>query len=48
MAIKKANLFGSYTRGEQTSSNDVNILIKPTKKVSFFEIVRLEDELKKR
>ncbi len=48
MGIKKAGIFGSYARGEQTASSDVDILIKPTKKIGFFEIVRLEDELGKK
>ncbi len=45
--IKKAGIFGSYARGEQKKSSDIDILIEPTKEMGFFDIVRLEDELKK-
>jgi uncharacterized protein len=45
--IKKAGIFGSYARGEQKKSSDIDILIEPTKEMGFFDIVRLEEELKK-
>lgn len=45
--IKKAGIFGSYARGEQKKSSDIDILIEPTKEMGFFDILRLEDELKK-
>lgn len=44
--IKKAGIFGSYARGEQKASSDIDILIEPTKEIGFFEIIKLEDELK--
>jgi len=44
--IKKAGIFGSYARGEQKASSDIDILIEPTKEMGFFDIVRIEDELK--
>ena len=45
--IKKAGIFGSYARGEQTKNSDIDILIEPSKEMGFFEIVNLEEELKK-
>ena len=46
--IKKAGIFGSYAKGKQKASSDIDILIEPTKEMGFFDLVRLEDELKKR
>lgn len=46
--IKKAGIFGSYARGDQRVSSDIDILIEPTREMGFFDVVRLEDELKKR
>jgi len=46
--VKKAGIFGSYARGDQKTSSDIDILIEPTKKMGFFEIIRLEDELKEK
>ena len=45
--IKKAGIFGSFARGEERKRSDIDILIQPTKEMSFFDIVRLELELKK-
>jgi hypothetical protein len=45
--IKKAGIFGSYARGEQNKNSDIDILIEPSKEMGFFEIVNLEEELKK-
>ena len=45
--VKKAGIFGSYARGEQKASSDIDILIEPAKEMGFFEIVNLEEELKK-
>ena len=46
--IKKAGIFGSYAKGEQKDTSDIDILIEPTKKMGFFDIIKLENELKKR
>jgi len=46
--IKKAGIFGSYARGDQKASSDIDILIEPTREMGFFEIIRLEDELKEK
>lgn len=48
MGIKKAGIFGSYAKGDQKLSSDIDILIEPTKKMGFFEIVKLENELKRK
>lgn len=46
--IKKAGIFGSYARGDQKASSDIDILIEPTNEMGFFEVVKLEDELKEK
>ncbi|MFH1325629.1 MAG: nucleotidyltransferase family protein [archaeon] len=46
--VKKAGIFGSYARGGQKNSSDIDILIEPTKKMGFFDIIRLENELTKK
>ena len=46
--IKKAGIFGSYAKGEQKKNSDIDILIEPTKEMSLFDVIRLENELKKR
>lgn len=45
--IKKAGIFGSYARGEQKSTSDIDILIEPTSEMGYFEVSNLEEELKK-
>ncbi|MCK4997867.1 nucleotidyltransferase family protein [Candidatus Pacearchaeota archaeon] len=43
--IKKAGIFGSYARGEQTEDSDIDILIEPTKNMGLeFVSVKLEIE----
>ena len=44
--IKKAGIFGSYARGEQTRNSDIDILIKPTKGMGF-KFFGLQLELEK-
>ncbi|MEK6894267.1 MAG: nucleotidyltransferase domain-containing protein [Nanoarchaeota archaeon] len=46
--IKKAGIFGSYARGEQKKNSDIDILIEPSKDMGLFEVIELEDELKKK
>jgi len=43
--IKKAGLFGSYIRGEQKESSDIDILIQPAKDMSLLDISGLKIEL---
>jgi uncharacterized protein len=33
--IKKAGIFGSYARGEQTAKSDIDILVEPPKNIGF-------------
>jgi uncharacterized protein len=49
--VKRAGIFGSYARGEQKSSSDIDILIEPPKGIGFgfFKIsIELEDSLGKK
>jgi len=49
--VKRAGIFGSYSRGEQKKNSDVDILIEPPKGIGFgfFRIsIELEDELRKK
>ena len=43
--IKKAGIFGSYARGEENKSSDIDILIEPNEGMGLLDIVRLEREL---
>ncbi|MDN7025446.1 nucleotidyltransferase family protein [Methanoculleus sp. FWC-SCC1] len=40
-------IFGSYARGEAGAQSDIDILVRFARKKSLFEIVRIEDEIKK-
>ena len=46
--IKKVSLFGSYLLDGYRDDSDVDVLIefKPDAKIGFFELSRLQDELK--
>ncbi|MCK5624320.1 nucleotidyltransferase family protein [Candidatus Pacearchaeota archaeon] len=44
--IKKAGIFGSYSRKEQKKNSDIDILIQPTKKMGF-KFAGLEIQLTK-
>jgi len=46
--IKRAGIFGSYARGEQKKNSDIDIVIEPAKDMGYFDIVSLEEELKKK
>ena len=43
--IKRAGIFGSYARGEQTKNSDIDILVEFNKNVSLFDIVGIKLEL---
>lgn len=43
--LEYAGIFGSYARGDNTEKSDVDILFKPGKTLSLFDIVGLKDEL---
>src|SRR2546423_1884932 len=50
--IKKAALFGSYVRGEETEKSDIDIVVEYPPETSLFDVVdlklKLEDVLGKR
>jgi len=49
--VVKAGIFGSYARGEQTKSSDIDILVKPPKGIGFGFVgiqLELESKLKKK
>jgi len=43
--VKSIGLFGSYLRGEQRESSDIDLLVEFHETVSMFEFIRLEDYL---
>ncbi len=45
--IKKASLFGSYARGEETVDSDVDILIEPPAKMTLFGLAGVKLDLEK-
>ena len=44
--VKKIGIFGSYSRGEQRKSSDVDILVEFYEEPSLFEFIRMERYLK--
>ena len=50
--IKRAALFGSYVRGENTNESDIDILVELPENATLFELgglkVTLEEKLKKK
>jgi hypothetical protein len=40
--VKEIGIFGSFVRGEQNETSDLDILVEFEGRVSLFEIVRLE------
>ncbi len=44
--VKKIGIFGSYSRGEQRKSSDIDILVEFYDEPSLFEFIRLERYLK--
>ena len=43
--VKRAGIFGSYARGEQTENSDVDILVEFGKDVSLFNFVSVKLEV---
>jgi predicted nucleotidyltransferase len=43
--VRRAGVFGSFARGEQTSESDVDLLIEPDTGATLFTLARLEIEL---
>ena len=46
--VKKAGIFGSYSRGNQKKDSDIDILIEPTKDMSLLDISGLKINLEKK
>jgi len=50
--VKKAALFGSYVRGDNTQNSDIDILVELPESATLFELgglkVTLEEKLKKK
>ena len=44
--VTKAALFGSFARGEQTTTSDVDILIEFGGNKNLFDLIELKDDLK--
>ena len=41
--VKRAGIFGSYARGEQTKDSDVDVLVEITgRKISLLDIIKLQ------
>ncbi|MCK8517395.1 type VII toxin-antitoxin system MntA family adenylyltransferase antitoxin [Methanoculleus sp. 7T] len=40
-------VFGSYARGEAGAASDIDILVRFARKKSLFQLVRIEDELRR-
>lgn len=45
--VKKSSIFGSYVRGDQTKSSDIDILVELPEDSSLLDLIGLEIELKK-
>ncbi len=45
--VKKLGLFGSFARGENTRSSDIDILVEFSAPVDLFKYIDLEDHLKR-
>ncbi len=43
----RSSLFGSYVRGEEKETSDIDILVEFNKKLSFFDFVDLQLKLEK-
>ena len=42
--VRKASVFGSYARGEETGESDIDLLIE-AEGITLFDILRFEEEL---
>ena len=43
--IKRAAIFGSFAKGNDTTSSDMDLLIEPEKDFTLFKMLQLEHEL---
>ncbi|MBL0308254.1 MAG: nucleotidyltransferase family protein [Bacteroidetes bacterium] len=46
--LKQASLFGSFGRGDEDSSSDIDILIEPESGFTLFDMLRMEQALAKK
>lgn len=46
--VKKAQLFGSFARGEAKKNSDIDILVQMKPSSSLFDLVDLEQQLEKK
>ena len=46
--VKEIGIFGSYLRGEEKSSSDLDLLVEFSRPVGLFDFLRLEDFLTQR
>lgn len=46
--VKKAQLFGSFARGEAKRGSDVDILVEMKPSSTLFDLVELEEQLEKK
>jgi predicted nucleotidyltransferase len=43
--VKYIGIFGSFVRGQQKKSSDIDILVEFDRPIDLFEFIKLEDEL---
>jgi len=43
--VKRIGIFGSYVRGEQDKTSDLDVLVEFDKRVGFFKFLELEEYL---
>ena len=46
--LKRASLFGSFARGEENASSDIDILIEPKSGFTLFDMLRMENILEEK
>lgn len=45
--VKEIGIFGSYVRGEQKKSSDVDILVEFEEPIGFFKFLEMEEQISK-
>jgi len=45
--VEKIGVFGSFSRGENTKSSDIDVLVEFSKPISMFRFIELEEFLSK-
>lgn len=46
--VRKLGLFGSYTRGQQNKTSDIDILVSFSKEIDLFDFIELREYLESR